>query len=277
MIKPSNPSVIISTYNEPEWLEKAVWGYQAQDYQNFTLIIADDGSKHITADLIDRLKRETHMEILHVWHKDEGYQKCAILNKAVAAVKSDYVIFSDGDCIPRKDFVSVHMNHAEKGYFISGGTIRLPLALSRLIDKGDILSQRCFSKDWLLEHGHDINPIKNLKLTTSHDFAKMLNKFTPARKTWNGMNSSGWLKDIIEANGFNENLQYGGQDREFGLRLNNLGIKAKQLRFSAICLHLEHERSYKTEEAIMNNLKRRKEVIEKKITTVEKGLNQYLK
>jgi len=270
-------SLLISTYNWPEALELVLMSVENQSESPDEILIADDGSKYHTTELIDRLRGETNLDILHIWHKDEGYQKCAILNKAVAAAKSDYVIFSDGDCIPRKDFVSVHLDHAEEGYFISGGTIRLPLALSRLINKDDILSQRCFSKDWLLENGHDINPIKNLKLTTSHDFAKMLNKFTPARKTWNGMNSSGWLKDIIKANGFNENLQYGGQDREFGLRLNNLGIRAKQLRFSAICLHLEHERSYKTQEAIMNNLKRRKEVIENKITTVEKGLNQYLK
>lgn len=276
MSKPSSVSIIISTYNEPQWLEKVIWGYSVQTTSNFQVVIADDGSRQETKDLIRNLKYRTGLDMLHVWHEDKGYQKCVILNKAIANLKSEYLIFTDGDCIPRKDFISVHLKNAEKGYFLSGGTIRLPIGLSRSINKDHIISQRCFDKEWLLKNGLDDNFLKNLKLTNSPDLANTLNRLTTARKTWNGGNASGWRKDIIRANGFNEELKYGGQDREFGLRMNNLGIRSKQLRFSAICLHLDHERSYRTEEAIMHNLARRKQVIREKITKIEKGLDKYL-
>ncbi|MCI6200920.1 MAG: glycosyltransferase, partial [Paraprevotella sp.] len=37
--------VIISTYNNPRWLEKTLWGYMAQTRKADEIIIADDGSK----------------------------------------------------------------------------------------------------------------------------------------------------------------------------------------------------------------------------------------
>ena len=50
--------------------------------------------------------------------------------------------------------------------------------------------------------------------------------------------------DAITVNGFDERLQYGGLDREFGERLVNLGIRPKQIRYSAITVHLDHPRGY---------------------------------
>ena len=61
-------TVIISTYNNPTWLEKVLWGYECQSYKNFELIIADDGSGEPTKQLIDRFKKESSLEIIHVWY-----------------------------------------------------------------------------------------------------------------------------------------------------------------------------------------------------------------
>ena len=83
---------------------------------------------------------------------------------------------------------------------------------------------------------------------------------TPTNASWNGHNASGWKKDIMAINGFDERMQYGGQDRELGERLFNYGIKSKQIRYSAICVHLDHPRSYKTKESIDKNLEIRKNI-----------------
>ena len=76
-------SVIISTYNSPEWLEKVLWGYSVQTHREFEIIMADDGSTDETRQLIDRMRTETGLDIRHVWQEDNGFQKCRILNKAV--------------------------------------------------------------------------------------------------------------------------------------------------------------------------------------------------
>lgn len=252
MTKPSI-SIIISTYNSEAWLEKVLWSYEAQTFKDFEIIIADDGSKQPTFDLIDTMKGLVHYNIIHVWHEDHGFQKSQILNKAITACNSDYILMSDGDCIARADFVEVHVKNREEGYFLSGGYFMLPMHISEAITKDDILSQACFDLKWLKSKGLK-SSFKNNKLTASGFKEKLLNAVTPTNASWNGHNASGWKKDIVAINGFDERMQYGGQDRELGERLFNLGIKSKQIRYSAICLHLDHPRGYKNQESINKNL-----------------------
>ena len=70
-------SVIISTYNSEEWLEKVLWSYEAQIFRDFEVVIADDGSKQPTFDLIAKIKSLVDYPIKHVWHEDKGFQKPA--------------------------------------------------------------------------------------------------------------------------------------------------------------------------------------------------------
>ena len=264
-------SVVISTYNSPEWLEKVLWGYECQSYKGFELVIADDGSGEATRDIIDHFKDRSSLDIIHVWHEDRGFQKSEILNKAIQAATTDYLIFSDGDCIPRKDFVAVHVKNAAPGYFLSGGYFMLPIETSHAITKKDIQSGNAFKVSWLKENGLE-GTYKTLKLTSRGSLQKFLNFVTPTKATWNGHNSSGWKKDLLGVNGFNEQMQYGGQDRELGERLINKGIKGKQIRYSAVCIHLEHKRGYKTIESIQKNKSIRKETKSQKKTWTDFGI-----
>ena len=75
-------------------------------------------------------------------------------------------------------------------------------------------------------------------------------------------------------NGFNEEMQYGGQDREFGERLFNLGIQSKQIRYSAIVIHLDHKRPYKTKESIDKNRKIRRNTRKAGIIETPNGIKQ---
>ena len=246
-------SVIISTYNAVEWLKKTLWGYSVQDYSDFELVIADDGSGPETRELLENFQKEMPVPIHHVWHEDRGFQKSTILNKAIEACNAEYILMSDGDCIPRRDFVGVHNRYREQGFFLSGGYYKLPMDISEKITKSDIFEQRCFDLEWLQKLGLP-SSFKNHKFTARGLKAKVLNALTPTNASWNGHNSSGWKKDIIAVNGFDERMQYGGQDRELGERLFNSGIKSKQIRYSAVCLHLDHPRGYKTRESIDKNL-----------------------
>lgn len=57
--------VIISTYNNPAWLEKTLWGYMCQKRMADEIIIADDGSTSETRKLINTFsdKNEEHRKI----------------------------------------------------------------------------------------------------------------------------------------------------------------------------------------------------------------------
>jgi glycosyltransferase involved in cell wall biosynthesis len=236
-------SVIISTFNQPVWLERVLWGYSCQTYRDFELIIADDGSNESTLKVIEDMKGKGVLSIKHVYHENKGFRKCTILNKAVLMSEGDYLIFSDGDIIPRKDFVQVHVNMRNTGRFLSGGTVRLPADLSAKIGEEDIRSGICFERRWLEGNGLG-KSFKNNKLNAFGLKERFLNRFTPASATWNGGNASAWKKDIIAVRGFDQRLRYGGEDREFGERLQRLGVKGRQIRYSAVTLHLDHPRDY---------------------------------
>lgn len=245
-------SVIISTYNAVAWLEKVIWGFSCQTVAAFEIVIADDGSDDVTKAKIEALQKEVNFAIVHVWHEDDGFQKTKILNKAILASSSDYLIFTDGDCVPRKDFIQTHLANRAKGTFLSGGYFKLPMDVSELISQSDIVNQNCFDLGWLNANGFSTNS-KSIKLTKSSFLASLMNKITPTKATWNGHNSSCYKSDILEVNGFNEEMKYGGEDRELGERLFNKGLTSKQIRYSAICIHLDHARGYVSDEIWKKN------------------------
>lgn len=236
-------SVILSTYNSPAWLEKVLWGYRCQRHRDFELIIADDGSGPETAALIDRMRAETGLTIRHVWQADKGFRKCRILNKAVLHVRTPYVVFSDGDCIPRADFLQVHHDRAARGHYLSGSYYKLPMVTSEAIGREDILRGRCFDVGWLRMHGLPRSRATG-KLRASPRQAAIFNCLTPVRCNLKGSNASAWLDDILAVNGFDERMPWGGEDREFGVRLINSGVRPRHVRYDAICVHLDHARGY---------------------------------
>ena len=221
-------------------------------FKDFEIVIADDGSTQETTDLIKRFQRTSSLRIKHVWQKDDGFQKTKILNKAIIASEGEYLIFSDGDCIPRKDFVYKHLKYRKPKHFLSGGYYKLSKQISDALTKENIDSQSCFDAKWLLENGQSKN-FKINKLTSHGTKEVMLNTFTTTTPTWDGNNASGWREDILAVNGFDSRMQYGGEDRELGERLTNYGVQGIQIRYSAVAVHLEHQRGYVTQDMIDKN------------------------
>jgi glycosyltransferase involved in cell wall biosynthesis len=246
-------SVIITTFNAPAWLEKVLWGYRSQTHAEFELLVADDGSGPDTTLLLERMRRITKLRIVHVWQPHEGFRKCRILNRAIARARGDYLIFSDGDCVPRANFVATHAALASRGRGLSGGCIRLSAAASHALTEHDIFSGRCMRHEWLRAHAA-VTGRDRLKLLAARGGAGWLaDGLTPTRPTFNGHNASVWRVDALRVNGFDERMQYGGLDHEFGERLANAGVRFRQVRHRAICLHLEHPRPYVNAESWARN------------------------
>lgn len=255
-------SVIISTYNKEEWLKKVLEGYKYQTYNHYEVIVADDGSRESTKELIDSFREDYPVPIQHIWHEDDGYRRQRILNIAISKASMPYIIFTDGDCIPRKDFVEVHAKYAEEGFFLSGGYCKLPMKTSEAIDEDDIRTERSFDVKWLRQQDK-LKGTQALKLNSGPALAGILDVVTPTNASFNNCNSSAWKEDLLAINGYDERMQYGGPDRELGERLENYGLKPKQVRHKAIVLHLDHGRGYKTKESLDRNLAIRKEVKQK--------------
>ena len=99
---------IVTTYNRPDALAAVLDGYAAQSDRDFELIVADDGSpRHRRADRRVRAAGPV-----------SRYGRYGRRTRASAPPRSatrrwrpadaDYVIFTDGDCIPSHTFVAQH-------------------------------------------------------------------------------------------------------------------------------------------------------------------------
>lgn len=266
-------SVILTTYNMPQWLEKSLWGFVCQTNHQFELLVADDGSTEETARVIQRVASRAWLKPRHVWHADCGFRKSRIVNLAIREASGDYLIFSDGDCIPRRDFVGAHLQLARPQRFLSGGMVRLPRPLSQRLAISDIISGAAHSPAWLKAEGMSLS-LRQLKLLQAGRFAKMLDALTTTRPSLNGHNASAWKADVIAANGFDERMEYGGLDRELGERLVNAGILPIQIRHRAICVHLDHDRAYIRAECLLKNREIRRETSRTKAVRTEFGIDQ---
>lgn len=268
-------SVIISTYNQPEWLQKALHGYLYQTFTDFEMLIADDGSDERTQKVIEDFQQLAKFPIRRIWHEDQGYRRQTILNVALLEAQHDYIIMTDGDCIPRPDFLEVHAKYAKPGHFLSGGYCKLPMDLSKFLTVEDIASGKAFDIQYLRDHGlTEFSPI--FKISLPLPLAPLVDKITPTKPTWNNCNASGWKSDLIAVNGFNEDMQYGGADRELGERLANYGVTGLQIRYQAIVLHLDHKRGYKTPETMKKNQAIRDAVIATKSVWCSNGIKKGL-
>jgi glycosyltransferase involved in cell wall biosynthesis len=269
-------SVVVTTYNQPEWLEKVLWGFEAQTFRDFELLVADDGSDAPTPALLDRLRPQLGFELRHVWHPHEGFRKCTILNEAIAQAKGEYLFFTDGDCIPRRDVLAVHAANATPGRFISGGYLKLPLVTSERIARDDIAAGRATSYEWLLANGTPRSR-RLSRMRWGPMVASLLDAVTTTGATFNGHNSSVWRADLLRVNGFDERLEYGGLDRELGERLENAGVRGRQFRHRALVVHLDHPRGYRNAEAMARNRAIRDEVAAKRLSWAPVGLDRHLK
>jgi len=266
-------SVILSTFNQPAWLERVLWGYAKQTYTQFEVIIADDGSGPETLRVVKNAQQSSRLKISHVWHPNLGFRKCTVLNLAISEASGDYIIFSDGDCIPRADFVETHVRQASQGVFLSGGTLRLSSLTSQRVNQAVIDDGSLFRPTWQLRNGG--NSVRTLsRLLLSKTAASICDRLTSTRPTFNGHNTSCWRENLIDANGFDERMEYGGLDRELGERLENNGICGRQIRHQAICVHLYHQRPYVHHEGLKRNQQIRAQTHDEKSVRTPFGITK---
>jgi glycosyltransferase involved in cell wall biosynthesis len=266
-------SVIVSTYNSVTSLEKSLAGLVCQRASSFQTVIADDGSDGRTRALIERFAAETGLEAVHVWHEDRGFRKGRILNRAIQAASGDYLIFLDGDCIPRDDFVTAHLRLSRPGYFLAGGShINIPESVQGAISVRDVTTQRVFEVRWLAARGVDVRRSGN-RLARHPRLARLLDALTPRPGVFVGCNGSAWKADLLAVNGFDESFSYGSDDKELGVRLTNHGVRSRRHKYSLVCLHLAHGRSYYSQLKVCENKRRLKRLRHRGTTWTPHGIH----
>lgn len=235
-----NIAVILTTYNRPDALDAVLNAFNAQTDREFEIVVADDGSDYSTALAVEQFKQRTDIKVSHIWHEDKGFRAGAIRNRAVDSTDAEYIIFSDGDCIPLVNFVEAHRRLAETKWFVAGNRILLEKEITESILNNDLPVYKWPKTKWLsLFRQGNINrliPVLSLPLPS---FVRKM----PAR-SWKGVmtcNLAVWRGDFMHVNGFDESYQgWGLEDSDLVIRMIRAGIRHKSARFSAPVFHLWH-------------------------------------
>ena len=241
--RPALISVIVATYNQPQHLERVLWGYARQTDRAFEIIVADDGSGPETKAVVDRMAGVTGVALRHVWQEDSGFRKNRILNVAIHAAAGSYLLFSDGDCVPPPTFVATHRRLSRPGHYLSGHYVKIDNAVTARVTVEAVQRGDATRYDWLRQNGAP-RTRHTIRLGLHPAAAWALDHITRAFPNFNGCNTSVWRADAFRVNGFEERMVYGYEDHEFGRRLRGAGVVGVQVRYRAPVLHLEHARPY---------------------------------
>lgn len=101
----NNPaiSIIMPCYNSEKYIGRTLKSVFGQSFQDFELILVDDGSKDRIPEIIDGVKKE-HPDRVTVFHKENEGQSIA-RNLALDNAKGEYVVFWDSDDYADVDYL----------------------------------------------------------------------------------------------------------------------------------------------------------------------------
>jgi len=255
-------SLIISTYNAPDKLLLCLESVRRQIRMPDEVVIADDGSTDETKRLIEQEQANFPCPVRHVWHEDNGFRLSEIRNKAIIQASGDYIIQVDGDIILSRHFVEDHEHSAVVGTFCCGS--RCLLTQERTLR---IVGDRHFVPSFWSS---------GLKARENALRFRLISPLFYGGKRCVGCNMAFWRKDLMEVNGYDEDIRgWGAEDSDIGLRLRMNGVRQRRLKFCAICFHIWHyeeakKRSVEDIQRIMRNRER------ERISFVSNGISRHL-
>lgn len=239
-------SLIIAFYNNLHWLKMIFTALERQTCRDFEVIVADDGSKPEIVEELASLIEASTLSVRHIWHEDEGWRKNIMLNKAVKAAASDYLIFIDGDCIPHHCFIAEHLRHRAEGCIVAGRRVELPKKESDSITEADVrrrfFEYRMTFRALLASVRHEVK-YAELGIHLRGRMHGMVRRKMRHRSVI-GCNFSLYRKDLEKINGFDERYRQPmiGEDTDVEWRLARIGIRPNVIKNQCIVYHKNHAR-----------------------------------
>ncbi len=240
-------SVIVTTYNWESALSLVLKSLDRQSVGNFEVIVADDGSTGETADVINELAATVRYALKHVWQEDKGFRAARCRNRAVLEATGDLIVFLDGDCIVREDFVEQHLRLSESGWFVRGNRVKLSERFTKMLlaDQSLLPLNNTFGlmRLWRQRSVGRFFPLMRLPLGKLRYLRK---------KEWYGVKTCNlglYKQDFMDVNGFNEDFTgWGHEDADLAIRLIRNGIRRKEGNFATTVFHCYHKEVTRAEE-----------------------------
>ncbi|MDM1391278.1 glycosyltransferase [Myroides marinus] len=265
-------SLLITTYNRVDALEAVLVSVLHQKKLPFEVIVADDGSREDTIELVKKYQAIFPVPLKHAWQEDNGFRLSESRNRGLALCEGEYVVMIDGDMVLHPMFISDHIANAKKGYFVQGGRVMFNEKKTK-----EYLASSCTYKQ-IKWYQPNIETRFEKRLSACH--LPWLNRLIQksidySHKGIRGCNMAFFIEDVKSINGFNnEFVGWGREDSEFVERMFNKGVKRNNIKYSAIAYHLYHKEEQRS--SLPENDQLLKDTISKKSSYCENGLNQFL-
>lgn len=208
-------SIVISTYNQKETVRKALDSIESQikNPKAFEIIVADDGSNDGTNEFI---KRQRYPIFLKYLQSPTNRGRAPNRNRGFQKAVGEWVIFIDGDMIPAAGFIDAYMKAWNE------------------FPNGVLLGS------WEFPPKHEKSRWDDYFVTRGHLVLKDGDK-VPGRFFTSG--NFAIRRTLLERlGGFDMSFEgWGGEDTEFGLRLEKDGIPIYNIP-GARCFHF-HSKS----------------------------------
>jgi glycosyltransferase involved in cell wall biosynthesis len=224
-------ALIVNTYEQPDYLSRVLRSVTRQTCLPSELLLADDGSGEPTRKVFESWAGEQPFRCEHVWQEKQGFRRSRILNRAIARVQSDYIVFLDGDSLAHPAFVSDHRRLAQRSRLVQGHRALIERKAAGWFGLGPFAQDRRRAL-WQRQ-------LRGLK----HAFRWPipLRRVRTDLRGVRGCNLAIWRADLVAVNGYNEAfVGWGREDSELSLRLMNSGVARLDVRGWALCYHLWH-------------------------------------
>ncbi|MFZ5437834.1 MAG: glycosyltransferase family 2 protein [Patescibacteria group bacterium] len=174
-------SVIIPTYNRPQFLKKAISSVQTQTYKHLEIIVSDDGSEIETENLVKGLQKKDQ-RIIYLKNKHTGLP-AVTRNHGLKLATGSLVSFLDDDDqwlknklkiqlatlkTKNADFISTNAQvlKTNKTYFPTSQTYQLNL--NNLLKNNVVINSSVLVKTKIIKNLR-FNENKNLRATEDYD------------------------------------------------------------------------------------------------------------
>ena len=259
-------SLVVTTYNRKDALALVLESALRQRRRPDELVVADDGSRPDTGELVAAFAARSPFPVRHSWQEDLGFRAAASRNRAFAAAAGEYLVMVDGDIVLHPSFLEDHLRAARPGRFVQGSRVMLSeKATARALASGRV------------PLGALARGIRN-RLNAVHSPA--LSRLASHRNDdvfrVRSANLACWRGDVLRVNGFDEDfVGWGREDSDFVARLQHAGIFRLQLKFAAIGYHLWH--SEEPRQLLPRNQRILEETLATRRVRCANGIDKYLR
>jgi hypothetical protein len=231
-MNPPRVALIISTYNQHEYLARVLSAVAGQSVHPDEVIVADDGSGEMTGKVFDRWQNAQPYRCEHLWQERSGARRARILNAAIASTTAEYCVFLAGDTVPHPRFVEDHRALASAGVFVDGRQSRIGKVATRFFGRESFRRDR--SRALIAFQVGGVSGAFRWPASQAR-----------VRDDLHGLNGGSlgvWRADLESVNGFDEALAAAAAvEAELAARLLNRGLKRLAVARRAICYQLWQE------------------------------------